>query len=155
MADYRHLKAWQKAYRLVLDVYAATASFPSEERFGLVSQSRRAAVSIAANVAEGAGRGGGGEFTRFLWIARGSLTELVTLLSLGRDLGYLPPEPAASLVATAEEVGRMVMGLLKARGAVPRRDDPSGASLTPQDSGLTPTSRQTTARAPATPRSSA
>jgi four helix bundle protein len=55
MADYRHLKAWQRAYRLALEVYAATATFPADERYGLVSQSRRAAVSVAANVAEGRG----------------------------------------------------------------------------------------------------
>ncbi len=135
MADYRHLKAWQQAYRIILEVYSATASYPTDERYGLTSQSRRAAVSIAANIAEGAGRGGGGEFTRFLWIARGSLTELTTLLSIGRDLGYLTGDRAEHLIATVEEVGRMVMGLLKARGAVPRRDGPS--AKTPQDSGLT------------------
>jgi four helix bundle protein len=124
MADYRHLKAWQRAYGLILEVYDATSGYPADERFGLTSQSRRAAVSIAANVAEGAGRGGGGEFTRFLWIARGSLTELITLLAIARDLRYLEPERSENLIAITEEVGRMIMGLLKSRGAVPRRDGP-------------------------------
>jgi four helix bundle protein len=122
MADYRRLKAWQAAYRLALDVYRVTEAYPAVERFGLVSQSRRAAVSIAANIAEGAGRGGGGDFTRFLWIARGSLTELGTELALARDLGMLPAEVAESLLSTLDETGRMLMGLLKSRGAVPRRD---------------------------------
>ncbi|HQW66183.1 MAG TPA: four helix bundle protein [Gemmatimonadales bacterium] len=122
MADYRRLKAWQAAYRLALDVYRVTEAYPAVERFGLVSQSRRAAVSIAANIAEGACRGGGGDFTRFLWIARGSLTELGTELALARDLGMLPAEVAESLLSTLDETGRMLMGLLKSRGAVPRRD---------------------------------
>jgi four helix bundle protein len=122
MADYRRLKAWQAAYRLALDVYRVTETYPSAERFGLVSQSRRAAVSVAANIAEGAGRGGGGDFTRFLWIARGSLTELGTELALARDLGMLPAEVAESLLSTLDETGRILMGLLKSRGAVPRRD---------------------------------
>ncbi|MEI2721001.1 MAG: four helix bundle protein [Gemmatimonadales bacterium] len=123
MADYRRLKAWQIAYRLALDVYRATEGYPAGERYGLVSQSRRAAVSVAANIAEGAGRGGGGEFTRFLWIARGSLTELGTELALARDLGMLPAERAEALLSTLDESGRILMGLLKSRGAVPRRDE--------------------------------
>jgi len=122
MADYRRLKAWQVAYRLALAVYRATDGYPAAERYGLVSQSRRAAVSVAANIAEGAGRGGGGEFTRFLWIARGSLMELGTELSLARDLGMLRVDSAEELLSMLDETGRILMGLLKSRGAVPRPD---------------------------------
>jgi four helix bundle protein len=125
MADHRRLIAWQRAYALVLEIYRVTADFPVEERFGLVAQSRRAAVSVAANIAEGAGRSRGKEFTRFLWIARGSLTELATQVSLFRDLGFLPAGEVEGLLATTDEIGKLLMGLLKARGAIPTANRPS------------------------------
>jgi four helix bundle protein len=125
MGDYRRLVAWQRAYALVLEVYRVTRSFPTEERYGLVSQSRRAAVSVAANIAEGAGRGRGKEFTRFLWIARGSLTELATEIALFRDLGIVATSEVEPMLASTDEIGRLLMGLLKARGAIPDRNHPS------------------------------
>lgn len=82
------LEAWQDAMRLVRCIYALTCDFPSEERFGLTSQMRRAAVSVPANVAEGAARGSKAEFSRFLLIARASLIELDTLLWLSKDLHF-------------------------------------------------------------------
>jgi four helix bundle protein len=127
MSDYRQLKAWQRAYSLALDLYRVTRDFPSHERYGLTSQLRRAATSVVANVAEGAGRGAEGDFTRFLWIARGSLTELVAEITLGRDLGYLKPEDAERLLERGNEVGRMLTGLLKSRGAIPIRNRPSNS----------------------------
>lgn len=80
--------------RLVREAYRITAEFPAEERFGLTSQIRRAAVSVPSNIAEGAARGGKTELVRFLIIARGSLAELDTQLWLARDLGFLKePQP--------------------------------------------------------------
>lgn len=131
MGDYRRLVAWQRAYALVLEVYRVTNGFPSAERYGLTSQARRAAVSVAANIAEGAGRGHVGQFLHFLWIARGSLAELGTLLMLARDLGHLRNPDADALAARADEIGRLLMGLLKAKGAVPNGNRPSHDSRLP------------------------
>jgi four helix bundle protein len=88
------LDVWKDAMRLVREVYRVTASFPVDERFGLTSQLRRAAVSIPSNIAEGAARGGKPELVRFLTIARGSLAELDTQLWIARDLEFLSdPQP--------------------------------------------------------------
>ena len=76
MQDFRKLKVWQKSHRLALKVYAITANFPKTETFGVTSQARRAAVSIAANIAEGSARSGDKEFARFLYISLGSASEL-------------------------------------------------------------------------------
>jgi four helix bundle protein len=124
MGDYRKLVAWQRAYGLTLAVYRNTRRFPASERFGLAAQLQRASVSVVANIAEGAGRGSEREFTRFLWIARGSLTETVAELSIARDLGFLSPGEAEALIASGDEVGRLLTGLLKARGAITRRRPP-------------------------------
>ena len=83
------LQVWQEGMALAKDVYAATASFPKEEIYGLTSQMRRAAVSVPSNIAEGAARGSKKEFLQFLIIARGSLMELETQILLSRDLGFL------------------------------------------------------------------
>ena len=76
MRDFRELKVWQKAHRFVLDLYRHTQGFPAEERFGLTVQLRRAAVSVASNIAEGCGREGERDFARFLSIAGGSASEV-------------------------------------------------------------------------------
>lgn len=83
------LEAWKDSMRLVRLVYTITSNFPSEERFGLTSQMRRAAVSVPANIAEGAARESKADFARFLLISRGSLVELDTLLWLAKDLGFV------------------------------------------------------------------
>src|SRR5436305_13625182 len=83
MRDFRTLNVWQKAHALSIAIYKATATFPSEEKFGLTSQIRRCCVSVEANIAEGCGRGGEQGFRRFLHIALGSASELL----LARDLG--------------------------------------------------------------------
>lgn len=80
------LEVWQEAVRLTRQIYRASTCFPADERFGLTAQIRRAAVSVASNIAEGAGRGSKAEYSRFLLIARGSLMELDTQLWLARDL---------------------------------------------------------------------
>ena len=79
MKDFRDLRVWENAHRLTLDIYRATAQFPREELYGLTSQMRRCSVSIAANIAEGCGKKGNGEFQRFLGIASGSASELSKL----------------------------------------------------------------------------
>jgi len=83
------LKAWQEGMHLVEVVYRETSKFPDYERFGLISQMQRAAVSVPSNIAEGAGRGGDKEFLRYLGIARGSLCELETQFMIARRLGYI------------------------------------------------------------------
>jgi four helix bundle protein len=109
--NYMDLIAWQKAMNLGEAVYAAAKTLPREELFGLCSQMRRAAVSIPANIAEGEGRRTAGEFVHMLSVAHGSVRELETHVMLAERLGYLKPEAAASLLAGAAEVGRLVKGL--------------------------------------------
>ena len=99
---HRDLEAWKVAMRLALNVYEATRQFPAEERFGLVSQMRRAAVSVPSNIAEGAGRDGCKEFAHFLGMARGSLSELETQSMLAHHLGFLRDPESIS-----EQISRM------------------------------------------------
>ena len=100
MKDFRQLKVWRKAHLLTLAAYRSTTKFPRHELFGLTSQIRRCSASIPANIAEGCGRAGSGEFQRFLQIAAGSARELDYHFLLCRDLGWLSDEDYASL-ATA------------------------------------------------------
>jgi four helix bundle protein len=97
---------------LVLEVYRCTKTFPREETYGLVSQMRRAAVSIPSNVAEGKGRYSRKEISQFLLNARGSLLELETQCEIARSLGYLPGADSADLARRASEVGRLLNGIL-------------------------------------------
>ena len=90
MRDFRDLQVWQKAHRLVLEVYAATRSFPTDERYGLTAQVRRSAASVPTNIAEGCGRDGERDLARFISIAAGSASETEYHLLLARDLEYLP-----------------------------------------------------------------
>lgn len=103
------LHAWTQAMLLVRTVYEATRGFPVEETYGLAAQLRRAAISIPSNLAEGAGRDGKREFSRFLSIARGSVSELETQLLIAADLGYLSAEH--SVFALLERVSRLITGL--------------------------------------------
>ena len=89
MHNYNNLQIWQQAMDLVEDIYKLTASFPTEEKFGLVSQMTRAAVSIPSNIAEGAGRNSDKDFAHFISIAIGSLYELNTQIVLSERLGYI------------------------------------------------------------------
>jgi four helix bundle protein len=113
LAHYRELIVWQKGVALVTDVYRLTASFSKQEMYGLTSQIRRSAASIPANIAEGQGRLSKGEFKQFLGHARGSLYELETHILVAGNLGLLPPDDAARLLAQIHEIGRMLNGLLK------------------------------------------
>jgi len=89
MRNYKDLQVWEKSHRLTLAVYNSTRCFPSEERYGLTSQIRRACASIPANLAEGCGRRSEGEMARFIQIAMGSGAELSYHLLLARDLGLM------------------------------------------------------------------
>lgn len=94
---------------LVVAVYSATSRFPQNEQYGLTSQLRRAAVSVPANIAEGAARNGSKEFLHFLGIASGSLSELDTLIELANQLGYL--ENTEEISRKIDDVAGLVMGL--------------------------------------------
>ena|SRR5271167_2298457 len=109
---FRDLNAWQKAISLVTEVYAVTAQFPGHEIYGLTSQLRRASVSIPSNIAEGHGRATRGEFLQFLCHARGSLCEVQTQIFIARKLGYITQDQEEGLIARADEVGRILNGLI-------------------------------------------
>jgi four helix bundle protein len=110
--SYRGLVAWQKAMKFVSEIYAVTQRFPSEERYGLTNQLRRASVSVPSNIAEGQARFSQKEFHHFLSQARGSLVEIETQLLIARDLQYLQPAKADALLAGADELGRVLNGLI-------------------------------------------
>ena len=114
--SFRDLQAWQKAVDLVSEIYALTRSFPRDELFGLSAQLRRAAVSVASNVAEGKGRSSDKEFSLFLHHARGSLCEIETQLVIAQKLGYAGEKEAVTLERSAGELARMINGLIKAVG---------------------------------------
>jgi four helix bundle protein len=111
MQHFKDLKVWERSHALVLDLYKLTAKFPSEERFGLVSQLRRAAASVPTNIAEGAKRRGQQDFARFLNIAEGSLAETESLIMLSRDLGYVPTSLAEAPILETAEISRMLCAL--------------------------------------------
>ena len=111
---HRRLIVWEKAMNLVPDIYRLTREFPREERFGLSDQMQRAAVSVTANIAEGQARSQPKEFAQFLRIARGSLAELETHLTLCQRVGLIAKTDLQPLMALADEVGKMIRGLQKA-----------------------------------------
>ncbi|MFZ2099247.1 MAG: four helix bundle protein [Oricola sp.] len=113
ISSYRDLRIWQLAMDTTVDIYRETAGFPGSETYGLTSQIRRAATSIAANIAEGHGRENTGSFVQFLRIAQGSLKELETHLILAERLGYLDDKIAGGLLAKTDEIGRMVRSMIR------------------------------------------
>ena len=113
MRDFRQLKVWEKAHGLALEVYRATRAFPTEERFGLTSQLRRAAVSVPSNIAEGCGRAGERELSQFMSIAAGSASEVEYQLLLARVLGYLTAEQHGVLDYKSNEVKRMLNSFMQ------------------------------------------
>jgi four helix bundle protein len=119
MFKFEKLSVWQKSIAFADLIYAASRTFPTEERFGLINQIRRAATSIAANIAEGSARSDP-DFSRFLGYAAGSLYEVVTQSHVARRQGFLPEEQFSRIYADAEEIGRMLSGL---RGSL---DSPGG-----------------------------
>lgn len=111
--SHRDLIVWQKAMVLVSDVYALTKTFPREEIYGLTAQTRRAAASVPANIAEGQGRRLGREFHQFPGNARGSLMELDTHLELALRVGYLTVEQHSAIREKLDEVGRILNRLMR------------------------------------------
>ncbi|RMF44252.1 MAG: four helix bundle protein [Deltaproteobacteria bacterium] len=109
MKSHKDLLVWQKSVDFVTAIYSATKSWPIEEQYGLTSQVRRAAVSVPCNIAEGAGRGGRKEYTRFLDIALGSLAEVETQLVIAARLGYV--KDCSGLNESLQEIRRMLVGL--------------------------------------------
>ncbi|MBP7482497.1 MAG: four helix bundle protein [Lacunisphaera sp.] len=113
MKDYRKIQVWRRSHDLTVEIYRLTKLFPKDEMFGLTSQMRRAASSIPANIAEGAGREGDPEFKRFLIIALGSASELDYFILLGHELGYIEPTAAKQAAAEILEIRRMLGGFVQ------------------------------------------
>ncbi len=111
--SYGELRVWQISMKMVREIYVVTKRFPYDERDGLRNQMRRAAISVPSNIAEGKGRSNR-DFSRYLMMARGSNWELQTQLEISLDLGYLQPDAAQRLLDEAEEVSRMLNGMLSA-----------------------------------------
>lgn len=109
--SYRDLIVWQKGMTLAKVIYRLTESFPSEEKFGLTSQMRRAAVSVPSNIAEGQARRGPREFIQFIALAEGSLAELDTQLTLATELGFAAAPQTQEGVGLIEELRRMLNAL--------------------------------------------
>jgi four helix bundle protein len=114
---YRHkdLKVWQKSIGLVVELYRITNEFPSNEKYGLISQMRRSVVSIPSNIAEGHGRNSKKELIRFLDIAKGSIYELDTQIEISRQLGYIKAHNYNCLSGLLDEISRMLTGLAKSK----------------------------------------
>jgi four helix bundle protein len=108
--NFKELKVWQYARSLVKEIYTATFSFPKDEMYALTQQIRRATVSIAANIAEGCGRGTNAQLAHFLDISQGSAYEVETLLILSADLGYINQVEYNDLVTKLTEIQRMLDG---------------------------------------------
>lgn len=111
--SYRDLEVWQRSMKLAKRVYQVTQKFPTDERFGLTNQLRRASVSVPSNLAEGHARFGAGEFARFISIAMGSVAEIETQILLSADLAYLKAEASDELLSELETIGKMLRGLAK------------------------------------------
>ena len=113
LSSYRELIVWQKSIDLTVRIYALTRGFPAEERFGITSQMRRAAASVPANIAEGQARRTTGEFLQLLGVARGSLAELETFLTLCERLELTSNEVSNSLSSDCAEINKMLNALMR------------------------------------------
>ena len=112
-SSFRSLEVWDRAMELTVEVYSATQAFPKHEIYGVTSQMRRAAASVAANIAEGNGRTHTGDYLRHLSIARGSLAESETFIELSLRLKYLTAEQTSPLVLMHQRVGQMLNRLIQ------------------------------------------
>jgi|SRR5579884_347034 four helix bundle protein len=113
MKSFKDLQVWRKAHDLTLAVYSTTRTFPREELFGLSSQMRRSAASVAANIVEGCGRRSDREMARFLRIARGSAAEMEYHVLLARDLRLIGEQEYRTLSRQADELQRMLTALMR------------------------------------------
>ena len=111
MQRFTDIRVWQRSHELVLRIYGLTVRFPRDERYGLTSQIRRAAVSVPTNIAEGSKRSSSAEYARFLNIAEGSLVETEYLLLLASDLGLLPKDEVEPILGEVDEIERMLSAL--------------------------------------------
>ena len=118
---HRQLESWQAAIRLVEALYLATTRFPRSELYGLTAQIRRSAISVPANIAEGAGSGSRANYTRSLRIARGSLAELETHIVVAARVGYFPQAEADALDLDLQRVGQLLNGQIRALGSPPKQ----------------------------------
>lgn len=110
--SYRDLLVWQRSIQLSVAVYRLTSGFPREETYGLTSQLRRAAISVASNIAEGYGRGSKGEYRNFLGVVRGSALEVQTQLVIAEKLGFAEEDKISEAALLAEEAGKMLWTML-------------------------------------------
>ena len=110
--NFRKLQLWKSSMNLTTEIYKLTRNFPEHERYGLSSQMQRASVSIPSSIAEGFGRESTKELLRFLYTARGSLMELSTQLEICNNLGYLSEEEHSCIQRLADEVNRLLNGLI-------------------------------------------
>jgi four helix bundle protein len=111
--SFKDLLVWQRAVQLTVAVYRLTSSFPDSERFGLTNQLRRASVSVASNIAEGYGRSTKGEYLQFFGHARGSKCEVETQLVIAGALGFGPEKERQLAEGLADEVGRMLVAMMR------------------------------------------
>jgi len=114
MRDFKELKVWQKSHKLCLLLYNMTKQFPDEERYGIISQIRRASASVPTNISEGCGRDSNKEFAGFLRISGGSISEVEYLLILSGGLGYIKKEKMTDLLNQVISVRKMLYNLIKA-----------------------------------------
>lgn len=111
VSSYKDLLVWKRSIELATNIFAVTKNYPKEQQYGLVSQIERSAVSIASNIAEGAGRKGKKEFVQFVSIARGSLFELETQLIISEQTGFINKEKLNYFIKEIDEIGKMLSGL--------------------------------------------
>ena len=122
MTSHKELKVWQKGIELVKSIYEITQLFPPNEQFGLISQMRRAAVSIPSNIAEGCGRNSDKELIHFLYVALGSASELETQIIISQELSLLQPEKSEQMQSLIFEIIKMTSSLIK---SIRTRDEKS------------------------------
>ena len=113
MRSFEDLHTWRLAHQLVLTVYRATEGWPAAERYSLTAQARRAAFSVAVNIAEGSAKRGPSEYRRFLDMSLGSLSELRYILLLARDLGYIMPYDYTAIEAQRDRTGKVLWALYR------------------------------------------
>jgi len=113
MQTHKNLKVWQRSISLVTEIYRVTRDFPKEEIYCMVSQLRRAAISIPSNIAEGSARKHTREYIQFLYVSLGSAAEIETQIIISINLGYIISDKAVGIQAELEEIIRMLIGLIK------------------------------------------